>query len=246
MGRLNGRKALITGAGSGIGAATARLFAAEGAKVALLDRDAAALRGIATQCNAFSATVDVSDEAAVNKAVDGAVAALGGLDALVNAAGIASMKTAEETSLELWRSILDINLTGVFLVCRAAMGHLRTGSDATIVNIASASALLPSIAGAAYGVSKAGVDMLSKYLARELAPSIRVNSVCPGMVDTPMMSAMLPADTATVEANLKATYALQRVAKPQEIADAILFLTSRESAYITGISMAVDGGRTFH
>lgn len=246
VGRLDGRRVLITGAASGIGAATARLFAAEGAKLALLDRDANAVREMAQEINAFAVDVDVADEAAVQRAVDQAVAWLGGLDAVVNGAGIASMKRAEETPLDLWRSMLDVNLTGTFLVCRAAIPHLRACEGATIVNIASASGLLPSAAGAAYGVSKAGVDMLTKYLARELAPSIRVNSVCPGMVDTPMMAAMAPKGDPAVEAAIKATYALQRAAQPHEIAGAILFLTSRESTYITGVSLAVDGGRTFH
>ena len=246
MGRLKHRRVLIAGAGSGIGAATARLFAAEGAQLALLDRNPKALQSVAGPLDAFSAQADVSDEASVAAAVTDAAKALGGLDAVVNAAGIATMKRTDETPLDLWQTILGTNLTGTFLVCRATLPFLKGNDRSSIVNIASASGLLPSSAGSAYGVSKAGVDMLTKYLAKELSPTVRVNSVCPGMVDTPMMAAMTEGPDASVEAAVKATYAMQRVAQPEEVAAAILFLTSHEAAYITGISLAVDGGRTFH
>jgi NAD(P)-dependent dehydrogenase (short-subunit alcohol dehydrogenase family) len=190
-------------------------------------------------------TADVRDETAVTAAVSGAHAALGGLDGLVNCAGVATVNRLEDTTLEEWRRLIDTNMTGVFLFCRAATPLLRASGDGSIVNLASASGLTPSFAGAAYGATKAGVVMLSKSLARELAPSIRVNVVCPGIVDTPMFEAMTGADAAAISA-IKAGYALQRLARPEEIAEAVAFLSGPRSAFITGVALAVDGGRSFH
>lgn len=244
---LKGRKILITGAGSGIGAETARLFAAEGAQVALLDREAAAVQRIAAEVGGRAFAADISDEAAITAAVDAAAEATGGLDGLVNAAGIATMARLQDTSLAEFQHILAVNVAGTFLVTLAAVPHLQRAEGATITSIASASGILPSTAGGAYGTSKAAVDMMMKYFARELAPQIRVNSVCPGTVDTPMAAAMTKgADPAQIAAMLRSTYALQRAATAGEIAEALLFLTSRRSSFVTGISLAVDGGRTFH
>ncbi|MER8950122.1 SDR family oxidoreductase [Mesorhizobium sp. M0809] len=246
MGEMHGRRVIITGGASGIGLAAAKLFSERGAAVALLDANAQALEVAARDASQFASVVDISDEEAVGRAMDSVVRDLGGVDALVNAAGIVTLVRAEDTSLTLWRKIIDVNLTGTFLVCRSAIPHLRNGNQPAIVNVASASGLMPSAAGAVYGVSKAGVDMLSKYLARELAPIIRVNAICPGMVETPMMNTVAPTRGPEFDAAVKATYALQRVAQPREIAEAILFLASPASSYVTGASLAVDGGRTFH
>ncbi|MDB5421294.1 MAG: short-chain alcohol dehydrogenase [Brevundimonas sp.] len=241
---LTGRRILVTGAASGIGAATARRLAALGASLALTDsNDSVAV--VAAEIGAWSRTADVRDEAEVTAAVTGAHGALGGLDGLVNCAGVATVKRLEDTSLEDWRSLIDTNMTGVFLFCRAAAPLLRAVGAASIVNLASASGLTPSFAGAAYGASKAGVIMLSKSLARELAPTVRVNAVCPGVVETPMFTAMAGTDEATI-AGIKAGYALQRLAQSEEIADAIAFLCGPQSAFITGVALAVDGGRSFH
>lgn len=174
-----------------------------------------------------------------------AVQALGGLDGLVNCAGVATTRTLEGTSLEDWRRLVDTNLTGVFLTCRAAIPALRASRGGVIVNLASASGLTPSFAGAAYSASKAGVVMLSKALARELAPTIRVNAICPGAVRTPMFARMT-GDAADADTTVGAGYALGRIATPEEIAKAILFLAGDDSAYITGVALAVDGGRSFH
>lgn len=241
---FSGRRMLVTGAASGIGAATARLLASLGAKLAITDFGDG-ISAIASELGAWSTTADVRDEAAVSAAVAGACAALGGLDGLVNCAGVATVNRLEETTIEEWRRLIDTNMTGVFLFCRAAAPLLRATGNGTIVNLASASGLTPSFAGAAYGASKAGVVMLSKSLARELAPTVRVNAVCPGVVDTPMFEAMTGNDAAAISA-IKAGYALQRLAAAEEIAEAIAFLSGPRSAFITGIALAVDGGRSFH
>lgn len=242
---LAGRRILITGGASGIGAAVARLFAAEGATLFLADRSSA-VASAAAEIGAHWGVMDVTEEASVISGVAAACEAMGGLDGLVSCAGVATLSRLADTSLDEWRRQVDVNLTGPFLVCREAAAPLRASGAATIVILASASGLRPSLAGGAYAASKAGVIMLSKSLAMELGPQVRVNAVCPGMVDTPMFAAMVPERTAAFEAQLKADYALGRLAEPDEIARAVLFLTQPASGFITGSALAVDGGRTFH
>lgn len=241
--RLSNRRILITGAASGIGRSTAELFAAEGARCALLDLDG--LRLEAVEClGAFKASVDIRDEDGVDRAVRNAAEALSGLDGLVNAAGIAGAQRLAETDSARWQMILDVNLTGAMRVTRAALSHLRQSPGATIVNVASGIGLRPLPGQGAYAASKAGLLAWSKVLAQELAPSIRVNATCPGATDTPLMRANMPAglDAKTLEDG----YLLKRQADVREQALAILFLTGPESTFITGVSLAVDGGRTFH
>ena len=240
-----GKRIIVTGAGSGIGAAAARLLAEAGARLALIDFADAETRILGQAIGAEAFQADVRDESATGAAISAAVQALGGLDGLVNCAGVATTQTLENTSLDDWRRLVDTNLTGVFLTCRAAIPALRASDRGVIVNLASASGLTPSFAGAAYSASKAGVVMLSKALARELAPTIRVNAVCPGAVRTPMFSQMT-GGAADADAVVGAGYALGRIATPEEIAKAILFLAGDDSAYVTGVALAVDGGRSFH
>jgi NAD(P)-dependent dehydrogenase (short-subunit alcohol dehydrogenase family) len=242
--RLAGRRVLITGGASGIGAATARLFAAEGAKVAVLDRQEAAARAVADEIGGVAVAADVSDWDQVQAAVSKAAAALGGLDGLVNAAGILLVGTLLETDVATFRKVVDINLTGLFAVCKAAAPLLLQAPQASIVNLASGVAILPFVGQGAYAASKGGVLTLTRVLARELAPKVRVNSVCPGAVDTPMTQAMNRSNSQKAE--LAARYALNRTGQPEELAQAILFLTSAASSFVTGIALPVDGGRTFH
>ncbi|MET0427763.1 MAG: SDR family oxidoreductase [Microvirga sp.] len=244
--RLKDRRILITGGGSGFGRVTAETFAREGARVAILDRDMAGAFETATACGGHAFEADVTDEASVNAAVAAAAAALGGIDGVVNSAGIMSSSTFEDTSPEEWKRVIDVNLTGPYLVCRAALPHLRGAGSATIVNIASGQALLPSLTGCGYAASKAGVMMFTKSLAVELAPSIRANVICPGASDTPMTRKVIPPGEVEKREALARTYALKRLTEPQEVANAILFLTSSESSGVTGIALAVDCGRTFH
>lgn len=244
--RLRGRRILITGAGSGIGRATAQLFARHGATLALLDLKPDAVTEVAAASGGIALAVDVSDEAAVNAAVQQAADALGGIDGVVNAAGVITVGPIDVIDFAAWQRHIAVNMTGPYLVCRAALPWLRKAASATIVTIASAQAFIPAGASCAYAASKAGVLNFTKALAAELAPAIRANVVCPGIVDTPMVAAVSrdaqrPAATPTAK-----DYPLQRMAQPEEIAQAILFLTSAESSYVTATALAVDGGRTFH
>jgi len=237
LGRLAGRRIVVTGAASGIGAAIAELFVAEGAQVAALDRHAEGIR------HGTALTADVSDEASVAQAIEQAARAMGGIDGLVNAAGIANGQLLSEVSLEDWRRVIDVNLTGSFLMARACYPHLRAVQDSSIVNFSSGQGLQPFMRRGAYAASKAGVISLSKSLAMEWAP-IRVNTICPGAVDTPMVRNGY--DPEVLRTQVGARYALGRVAEAVEIARAALYLTGGESSFITGVALAVDGGRSYH
>jgi NAD(P)-dependent dehydrogenase (short-subunit alcohol dehydrogenase family) len=242
--RLEGRRILITGAGSGIGAAISELFAAEGAELVLLDKTE---EGAAMKAKALSAhpvCADVTDPAAVQAAVNHALDRMGGLDGVVNAAGILHVLPFEGTSLSEWEKMIRVNLTGPWIVCQAALKPLRAASGATIVNIATGLALRPAANHSSYIASKSGLLALTKSLAIELAPTIRVNAVCPGAVDTPMTAELYRDEKRRSEA--ASNYALKRLGTPSEVAEAALFLTGHESRFITGVSLAVDGGRSFH
>jgi NAD(P)-dependent dehydrogenase (short-subunit alcohol dehydrogenase family) len=240
MARLKDRKILITGGASGIGKATASLFLREGAKVAVLDRPGSTQDGIFVP-------VDVADAASVQQAVRAAETALGGLDGVVNAAGIFSTAGLTDTTPELFSRTLAVNLMGTFLVVQAAAPILLASGAATIVNIGSGVGITPTGPGStAYVASKGGVIAMSKAPAMELAPSVRVNVVCPGAVETPMTQGFLRNAAGEVDPALAARYALRRPASAEEIAAAILFLTSAESSFVTGVTLPVDGGRTFH
>lgn len=237
-GRLAGRRIVVTGAARGMGLATAEIFAAEGAKLALCDRDEQAVRANADRLGQFGAGCDVSDEADVERFCAEAEKAMGGVDGLVNAAGILIMKPVLETSLAEWQRVLDVNLTGTMLMCKALTPAMRRAGHGTMVNIASIGGLRPAPNCLAYAVSKAGVIMLSNSLAAELGPEIRVNTVCPGTIPTDMVTDLL----ATSRDRLTETPALKRLGTAEDVVKAMLFLTSDESSYITGDTLTVDGG----
>ncbi|MDA1097683.1 MAG: SDR family NAD(P)-dependent oxidoreductase [Proteobacteria bacterium] len=243
--RLAGRRILITGAASGIGRASAELFAREGAALALLDRNDHGLSDFdAVPCHA-----DVTDVAAVGAAVAAAMSGLGGLDGLVNCAGKDQLGRLTEIAPEAWGEIIAVNLTGAANVCRAAVPGLRAAGGGTIVNVASGAGLFPLPNRTAYCAAKAGLVMFSKSLAMEVADGgIRVNAVCPGAIDTPMLAGSYQnaPDPVAEKTMIQQRYLLGRFGTPGEIAAAILFLSSTDASYITGTAMAVDGGRTFY
>jgi len=249
--RIQGRRILVTGAASGIGLAVATLFAQEGARVGMLDRNAAGVQSAATALGAaaFPVVADVAQEAQVRTAVASAVDALGGLDGVVNCAGIDLLQPFAEMTAEDWRAVMAVDLDGPFFVCRAALPALRRAGAASIVNVASAAALRPLEHRTAYCSAKAALVMFSKSLAVDLAAdNIRVNAICPGIVDTPLFRGSYEA-APDPEAELRRImdrYLIKRPGRAEEIAAAALFLTSDESAYMTGAAIAVDGGRSFH
>lgn len=251
--RLAGRRILITGAASGIGCATAELFVREGAQVALLDQNPNSRHP-----SGKVTVVDITDEGAVTEAVDRAGKEMGGIDGVVNAAGIGGKQTLEQTDLASWTRTLTVNLTGAMLVTRAALPYLKAAGNASIVNVASGIGLRPFASTGAYAASKAGLIAWTRVLAQELGPRIRANSICPGLTDTPLIHApKAAAHAAQTQDNVSATakfdpvaivnaYALQRLSSAEEQASAILFLMSAESSFVTGVALAVDGGRSFH
>jgi NAD(P)-dependent dehydrogenase (short-subunit alcohol dehydrogenase family) len=246
--RLGGRRVLVTGAASGIGLAIARLFRKEDAGVAMLDRDGDGLRKAQVE-GAVTLTCDVAEERQVRAAVAEAAAVLGGLDGVVNSAGIDLMRPFEQMTAAEWARILAVDLTGPMLVCHAALPAMRQAGRGTIVNIASGAALRPLEQRTAYCAAKAGLVMFGKTLAVDLAAyHIRVNAICPGIIDTPLFRASWEgaAEPEAELARILDRYVIKRPGEPDEVAQAALYLTSDESSFVTGAALAVDGGRTFH
>ena len=239
------RVALVTGAASGIGLATVRRLLEAGWKVAAVDRDEKALASLAGEIKLprrlFTSALDVTDETAAEKAVAMAGEALGGLDGVVNSAGIAADIHALETPVALFRKILDVNVVGTFIVARAAARLMKDRGGGAVVNIASVSGLRGGKGRSAYGASKGAVVVLTQVLANDLARyNIRVNAVAPGPVDTPMVKAV---HTAADRALWLRHVPMRRYAEPGEIASVIEFLLDgTRSGYVTGEIVAVDGG----
>jgi 3(or 17)beta-hydroxysteroid dehydrogenase len=247
-GRLAGKTALITGAASGIGRATAALFHAEGAKVAATDRNEAGLEG----AKPFADIVlpqDVTDEARWRQVVDSAVAAFGRLDILVNSAGIGTKGNVETETLADWRRTQAVNVEGTFLGCREAVRVMKETGGGSIVNLSSVAGLIGDAQTIAYCASKGAVRLLTKSAALHCGRSgykIRVNSVHPSFADTPMVQELIASskNPERTREGLARAAPLGRLGRAEEVAAAILYLASDESAFTTGAEIVVDGGLT--
>ncbi|MCZ4604789.1 SDR family NAD(P)-dependent oxidoreductase [Streptomyces sp. Lzd4kr] len=240
MSDFDGLKALVTGGASGIGRATAELLAARGARVAVLDLDPSS---VDKPLLAFRA--DVTDDASVREAVAAAVADLGGLDVLINNAGIGAQGTVEDNDDSEWHRVYDVNVVGMVRVSRAALPSLRESSHATIVNTCSIAATAGLPQRALYSATKGAVYSLPLAMAADhVREGIRVNCVNPGTVDTPWVGRLLDAaaDPAAERAALEARQPTGRLVSADEVAGAVAYLASPLSGATTGTSLAVDGG----
>ncbi len=254
MERLNGRLALVTGAASGIGRATAIRLASEGAAVFCLDIQAEAAADTAKQIasaggRAESRGLDVADRAACEEAVVTARDALGGLDLLANVAGILRPGHTHEQDPDVFDLTIGINLTGTFNMCRATIrvfldNDAKPASGCSIVNISSAAALQGVPYNAAYGASKAGVLGLTKALASEYARrEIRVNAICPGGISTPMTAAGFPVEGIDPALFARVAPQMPTIGQPEEIAALVAYMSSDEARFMTGSGITIDGGQ---
>jgi NAD(P)-dependent dehydrogenase (short-subunit alcohol dehydrogenase family) len=246
-GGLTGTRVVVTGASSGVGLAVARRFVEDGASVALLARSADRLEEIAGElgAGAHAVAVDVADPDAVADAVAAADAALGGLDVAVNAAGVVDPANLAELDAATWRRAIDINLSGTFYVAREAALRMRAAGGGAIVNVGSDLASRGRGNFVHYCAAKAGVVGLTRAMAAELAPAVRVNVVCPGPIDTPMMDSQLALADDPVKAREASIGAvpLRRFMDPDEVVAAIRFLAV-DAPFATGSVLALDAGAT--
>ncbi len=244
------KRVLVTGSSRGIGFAIAKAFVEAGARVAINGRTthsvSAAMERLGDGARLVAAPGDIGTVPGCESVVSTANDAFGGLDILVNSAGIVSAKPIEDSDESMWDAQLDINLKGTFFCCRAALSELRK-SNGNIVNIASDAGLMGYAGVAVYCASKAGVVNMTRAMALEVAPDVRVNSVCPGYVDTDMIrrdNIDKKEDPAAAEQRMIDYAPMKRIATPAEISHAVLYLASSEARFVTGTALAIDGGVT--
>ena len=250
MGRLNNKIALVTGGASGLGAGIAQRFVEEGAQTIITDINPRG-QAVAKSLGAEFLTQDVSAEQSWVDTIEQVVSRFGCIDVLVNNAGIFSSSPVDETLLEDWQRVMDVNLTGVFLGCKHAVRAMKKNTGATrgsIVNLSSVVGLRGQLGGAAYGASKGGVRLLTKTVALENAAiSIRCNSIHPGIIDTPILDPVFAAvdDPAALRSQIEQKLPIGYMGDPaRDIGNMAVFLATDESIYITGAEMVVDGGMT--
>lgn len=247
MGRLDGRVAVITGAASGIGAATAQRFAAEGASIAGLDlagpspEIVAGLEASAPEVAYWP--LDVRDEAQIEARVADVVERFGRIDVLLNAAGVASAGSVDQVPEDEWDRVLDINLKGTYLVAKHVVPHMVSAGAGAIINIASIEGLVGFQGQAAYNASKGAVVVLTRNMAADYGrQGVRVNCLCPGLIETPMTAPLQDPALATIKDWFVDQHLLGRAGRPDEVAAAALFLASDDASFVTGHALVVDGG----
>jgi meso-butanediol dehydrogenase / (S,S)-butanediol dehydrogenase / diacetyl reductase len=237
--RFTGRRALVTGAGSGIGEAVARRLHEEGAEVLLTNVSAEPIEAIATELGerASAAQLDVRDEDAVREVVRD-------IDVLANVAGIGSTTSAPDTPLEVWEDVLAVNARGTFLCCKHAIPGMIERGGGSIVNMASAAALVGLRNRVAYSASKGAVIAMTRALAVDhVSDGVRVNAVCPGTVDSPWVRRLVEEVGESLD-DLRARQPMGRLGTPGEIAEAVAYLASDDAAFVTGTAFVIDGGLT--
>jgi NAD(P)-dependent dehydrogenase (short-subunit alcohol dehydrogenase family) len=240
MGILDGHRALVTGAGSGIGRATCLRLRAEGATVAALDRDTESAEATAQEIDGPAVVADMADGAAVADAVGRAVRELGGLSILINNAGIGLARPFHRHSDQDYDRVVDASMRGTFHGIRAAAPVILDGGGGAVVNVSSVSGIRPTRGEAAYSAAKAAVIALTRSAALEYCPTLRVNCVSPGLIDTPLTASFL--EDVVVRSAIERRTPLRRVGTAAEVASVIAFLCSAGSSYITGVNVPVDGG----
>ena len=252
MALLEGKRAVITGAGSGIGEATAVAMAAHGAKVLVSDIDEAAAASVATKlrakgADAFSIRTDVTNELDCKRMIEAVKTQWGGIDILYNNAGIMPMSTVPDMSEDLWDKVIDISLKGTFLCCKFAIPAMEAQGSGVIINASSGAALVGNSALAAYGAAKAGIITLTKCMAVDHSPNgVRVNCICPGAIDTEMNQSWIreAEDPAQARSDLNASHLMKRMGERSEVAELVCFLASDLCSYMTGSAIVFDGGLT--
>lgn len=246
MGLLDGQRAFVTGGASGIGRATCRRMAAEGARVAVVDIDESGANAVAAEINGIAYGVDVTDFDALATAAADANERLGGITLLFNNAGAGGMAAIHDYALDEWNRIVTLNLTGVFHGFKAVAPLIVQSGGGAIVSTASISGTRPAAGEAPYAAAKAAVAALTATAAFEYAPTVRVNAVSPGMIATAMTTLLLEDGGLGAEKHMVAKTPLARIGEPDDIAGVVVFLCSDLAGFVTGQNIVIDGGMTLH